>query len=390
MYRGEPTAISLTGENSHTINIPLGQGSFSIGALDMNAKKFDVLVDEKLPINWDSFNSFFTPHGKSNSDRYPNGDWPRFFYYWGNDSGFSKWSQKRKIEDFTWSPLQALSADFTSSQINRLSVNVGDNKIKLKLGNHSLVSISGNVANLDIIKIGELTSISFYPTTNKDSKTPYQLPAFEAFKDISSLDVSVEPLGQAFDCEHILQFENLKSLSLSGNLTNLKCLEKLEHLGSLALRYVPNLDDLPAFKSWKNLNSFIGWNIEETKGKLLRSELKKLVKKGEMEYASVSQLRKLIWFTTEYGIPFAAWEGKNAKIAIRTYKATLKKLKKAKTEEKVKQLLIEFAQIFNDLPRIETSEREDIFEAINQLIQVPSVEIDTEQANQWFDGIRDY
>ena len=43
------TVISLTGENSHAINIPAGQGSFSIGTLGMNSKKFDIVVDDRLP-----------------------------------------------------------------------------------------------------------------------------------------------------------------------------------------------------------------------------------------------------------------------------------------------------------------------------------------------------
>ena len=60
-------------------------------------------------------------------------------------------------------------------------------------------------------------------------------------------------------------------------------------------------------------------------------------KERELEYSTVSQLRKLIWFTTEYGIPFSAWEGKNAKTAVKNYKATLKKLKKVKTEVEAKK-----------------------------------------------------
>ena len=125
-------------------------------------------------------------------------------------------------------------------------------------------------------------------------------------------------------------------------------------------------------------------------GKLLRTELKKLRKERELNYSTVSQLRKLIWFTTEYGIPFSGWTGKNAKIAVRSYKASVKKLKKAKEEQEVKEILIQFTVIFNDLPQIETTEREDIGEAVEQLRQVSSIEIDAEQAKSWFNQVRDY
>ncbi len=389
--KGEPINISLTGKDSHSITIPLGQGSFAIGGIGMDAKKYDVLVNTDLPINWNSFNTFFTPHGKTHQSLNPYGDWPRFFYYWGNDSNFIQWSEKRAIEDFTWSPLKALSADFTKSKINRLVVNTSAHKLNLILGNHRSLTLSGNLENININKSGKIDAIAFYPTKNIDSDSTYQLaPTFEALSDVTSLDININPLDEPFDCESILQFKNVTNLSLSGNFTNLHCLENLVNLERLAIRYAPNLENLPALMSWKKLNSFIGWNIEDTKGKLLRSELKKLGTTRKLEYSSVSQLRKSIWFITEYGIPFSAWEGKSAKTAIKSYKATLKKLKKVKTEKEAKDLLIAFTQVFNDLPQIETTEREDIGEAIEQLRQIPNVEIDSKKANKWFDETRDY
>ena len=66
MDRDKPIKISLTSTNSHTVKIPAGQGSFSIGIVGMDKKKFDVLVEENLPINWNVFNDFYTPHGKQN------------------------------------------------------------------------------------------------------------------------------------------------------------------------------------------------------------------------------------------------------------------------------------------------------------------------------------
>ena len=390
MNREKPINISLTGENSHSVTIPLGQGSFAIGAVGMDIKKYDVLVNNDLPINWHSFNTFFTPHGKQNSHLHPYGDWPRFFYYWGNDTNFLKWSEKRKIEDFTWCPLKPLSADFTKSNISKLVINAETHKINLIVGNHRGLTLTGNLANIDIAKAGEINSLALYPNTDKDSTSAYQLPDYTSLGQITNLDINIDPIGQAFDCESLLQFKSLTNLSLSGNLTNLKSLEKVKNMNRLAIRYAPNLEGLPALKSWSNLNSFIGWNVEETKGKLLRSELKNLAKERELQYSNVSQLRKPIWFITEYGIPFSAWQGKNAKTAIKNYKSTLKKLKKVKTEKQAKELLIEFTQIFNHLPQIETTEREDVGEAIEQLRQIPTIEVDSKKAMEWFNETRDY
>lgn len=383
--------LSLTGKDSHLVNIPLGQGSFAIGAIGMDAKKFDVLVDHKLPINWDCFNACFTGSGQQNAHLHPYGDWPRFFYYWGNDANFIQWSTKRKIEDFTWCPNTALNANFSSSNINRLFIIAQEHPLKFNLGKHQLVSVSGNLDHIAIDNIGQIHSIAFSPDVQTSSKAaPYQLPIFEAFKDIHNIDIHVKPLGQAFDCSSLLQFSQLTHLNLSGNLANLDCLKKLEHLEHLAIRYAPNIEGLPTLKSWEKLTSFIGWNIEATQGKLLRKSLKDLAKERTLSHSSVSKLRTSIWFTTEYGIPFSNWEGKKATLAVKTYKATLKKLKKAKEEQAIKELLVAFTKTFNTFPAIETTEREDIGEAINQLRQVPALEIDATKAYQWFDAYRDY
>lgn len=90
--------ISLTGQNSHKVIIPKGQGSFSIGTKGVSKGKYDVWVEQDSVINWDAFNELYTGYGQENKEKYPCGDWPRWIYYSGNDIGFIKWSCKRKIE----------------------------------------------------------------------------------------------------------------------------------------------------------------------------------------------------------------------------------------------------------------------------------------------------
>lgn len=390
MDREKPINISLTSTNSHIFKIPPGQGSFSIGFVGMDKKKFDVLVEKDLSINWNAFDEFTTPAG---------GHWPRFFYYWGNDVGFTEWSKKRAIEDFSMHPNKPILVDLTNSQIRNFSIEATEYPIKLVLDNQIIdnpfglksLNLSGNIENFKIISTHSNPYIRIVPKTKKDqSEIPYKLPTLKSLETITSLDITVEPLGQPFDCESLLQFPNLKILNLTGNITNTNCLSEFLNLEHLGIRYAPNLENFPSLNSWENLKSFIGWNIDEITGKRLNTELKQLAKAKELDYSSVSKLRSSIWFTTEYGIPFTNWETKNAKIATKAYKSILKEISKAQTEKEVKTSIIKLVEIINKLPNIETVEREDTGTAIIQLIEASKLEISHETANNWFDEIRDF
>jgi len=390
MDKNKPINISLTSTNSHTIKIPAGQGSFSIGLIGMDKKKFDVLVEKDSPINWSCFDEFKTPGG---------GRWPRFFYYYGNDIGFMEWAKKRPIEDFFWYPSNTFSIDLSKVQIQNFSIKANENIIKLILDNKSVdkqiglqsLYLSGNIENFEIISNNANPLIRIAPTIEKSkSQLPYKLPILKSLETITALDIMIEPLGQPFDCKSLLQFPNLKSLNLSGNITNVSYLKDLKNIAYLAIRYAPNLENFPSLNSWDNLKSFIGWNIDEVTGKRLNTELKQLLKTKELAYSSVSKLRSAQWFTTEYGIPFANWETKNAKIATKAYKIALKEIAKAKTENEIKLSILGLIEIINKLPNIETVEREDTWIAVIQLVETAKLNISHETANTWFDGIRDF
>ncbi len=47
--------ISLTGENSHKLTIPPGQGSFAIGTKGISEGKYDVYVEKDSRINWNAW-----------------------------------------------------------------------------------------------------------------------------------------------------------------------------------------------------------------------------------------------------------------------------------------------------------------------------------------------
>lgn len=390
MDRNKPIDLSLTSTNSHSIKVAAGQGSFSIGEIGMDKKKFDVLVEKDVPIYWNTFDPFTTPAGSH---------WPRFFYYYGNDIGFLEWSKNRAIEEFFWQPSKPVNIDLNTTQIGNFSVRSNKNPIKITLpeedeyhyGLRSL-SLLGDIEEIEIVSKNVKPHIRLYPNVKSNkSLSPYQLPVFNDLAEITLLDVAVDPLGQVLDCASLLQFPNLKSLNLTGNISNVNRLAELKKLESLAVRYTPNLENFPPLTTWGGLRSFIGWNIDATAGKKLKAELKLLMKSGrELEYSSVSKLRSMVWFMTEYGIPFANWESKNAKIATKAYKAAVQEIAQAKTVVEVERSIATLITIINQLPNIETVEREDTAVAIQQLIGASSVKIPMETADNWFDEMRDF
>lgn len=381
--------ISLTGENSHNITIPLGQGSLSIGTKGISLGRYDIWVDQDSPINWNAFNEFFTQAEKQNIEHYPCGNWPRFFYYSGNDQGFIEWSHLRLIEDFHWFPLESTSANFSNANIRRLFLHVGANKIKISSANKiDTFGLSGNLEEV-LIKECNFRSVIFTPTISKKETSCYLLPSY-GLNGVVSIDINNSPVGQPFDCKSLLQYRNIEHLNLSGNLINLEALTELKNLQSLGLRFVPDLTNMPKLTSWTELRGFIAWNIEEVTGKRLRAELKELSKDRELRYSNVSKLRKPIWFTTTYEIPFSGWDTKNEKIATKEYKNCLKEIKKAKTEKEIYNLIVTFIEKINQLPNIETSEREDVGIAVDQLVASSKLNIPKELGSKWFNEIRDF
>lgn len=384
MYCEEYT-ISLTGADSHKVSLPLGQGSFSIGTKGISKGKYDVWVEKDSVINWDAFNHFYTGYDAQNKEKHPYGSWPRWFYYSGNDTGFIEWSHKRYIEEFHWMPDADVSVDFTGTDIYRLFIGAERGKVEIRLGeNTKFLGLSGTLENFDIKECDMIPLIAFYPNGS-------QLPVFKALAQAKFVDIHNSPQKAAFDCASLLQFQNLVSLDLWGNMTGLGALADLKKLESLALRYIPDLQGMPKLETWEHLKGFIGWNIEETAGKAFRAELKKLKKEQEMaDYTSVSKLRKPIWFATEYGLPFSGWEETNAKKAARAYKKCYNQIKKEATEDEVHAAIIEFVEKINQLDGIETTEREDVFTAVGQLVENAPLEISDEKWALWFDEVRDF
>lgn len=390
MDKNKEFVISLTGKNSHKVLIPRGQGTLSIGTRGISKGKYDVWVEQDSVINWDAFDGFFIGGDQNRKERSPYGDWPRWFYYSGNDTGFIEWSSKRKIEEFHWFPRADMAVDFANADICRLYIQSENGKIQILTGEKIVfLTLSGNLENFDIKECAKIPCLTFHPDCPKE-KSAYQLPVYKTLSQATYIVINHSPEKTAFDCESLLQFPDLKVLELSGNMTNLSALAQLKNLGHIGLRYIPDLKDMPKLKSWSSLKSFIGYQIEESAGKALRTELHKLKKEKSMDYANITKLRKRIWFDTEYGIPFSDWEEKAEKSAARAYKSCYHKIKKSESEEEAHAAITEFVMKINGLKGIETSERDNVGMAIGQLIENSSLEISYEKWMNWFDEVRDF
>lgn len=281
-----------------------------------------------------------------------------------------------------------MTIDFTDANIYHLFIHTDNSKLQISLGTQIMfLTLSGTLENFEMKECQKFPIFTFYPNDSIE-KNIYQLSTYQSLQQITCLNIHHSPAKKAFDCASLLQFQNLKSLHLNGNMMNLGVLTQLKQLENIELRYIPNLSDMPELRSWKHLKSFIGYNIEENVGKQLRGQLNQIKKEKTMGYSSITKLRKPIWFVTEYGIPFSTWEDKNAKKATTAYKNCFHKIMKSQSEDEVRESVVEFIQKINKLKNIETTEREDVYTAISQLIEHSSFDIPLEKWSLWFDETR--
>jgi len=388
--KNREAVISLTGPDSHKLVIPPGQGSLSIGTKGISKGKYDIWVEPGEAISWDAFNGLYTGYGREHKESLPYGDWPRWIYYSGDDTGFIPWSFKRKIEEFHWTPHTDRSVNFAGANIVRLSIHTEDGKIRFSTGEGiTCLTLSGILENFTVEECAQIPHLTFCPNYPKRCAS-YKLPVFPKLAQAASVEIGYSPGKAPFDCASLLQFSGLEALSLYGSMTNLSALADLQTLTSLSLRYLPDLQGMPSLSCWDNLKSFIGYNIEEAAGKSLRSELNQMKKRNAMDYSSVTKLRSKGWFVTEYGLPFSDWEEKNEKNASKAYKSCLNKIKKSETEGEIHEAVVKFIQKINGMDGIETSEREDVSIAVRQLAECSPLEIPAETWELWFDEERDF
>ena len=99
------------------------------------------------------------------------------------------------------------------------------------------------------------------------------------------------------------------------------------------------------------------------------------------------------WWESEFGRPFSAWSKRLAKQANEAFDGALAALASSHSLADGEVAFSEFARRFNALKGIETTERDDLGEAIWQLSSsdhAVRIGVTEELAQQWFDAVRDY
>lgn len=339
--------------------------------------KADLIAQPEDLINWNALDDFTTPAG---------GAWPRFIAYTGTDVGIFAWAKSRPIEELTYTATGAITIDARDARIHQSTVvsNGFPVSVRYRQKGYSRLTLVGELDDFSLDVTGPeapILSLTF-PERRGGVRALIANPAFETVEDLT---VSSAPLGAPFDCASLSAFPALTSLSVFGAVTGLETLAERD-LTRLASRHVPNLDGVPPLSSWPRLRSFIAWNVDEVAGRRLRSELKKI---GPLEgHGSVSQLRSRRWFVEEFGLPFAGWPKRSAARAVKAYKAASSSLTRPVGETAARQLIDDFVTEINSLPNIETSEREDVGEAVRLLAEQAGIA--PELALTWLDDIRDF
>ncbi len=368
--------ISLTGPASHRLKLEPGVGSCTLGP---GPSDLVVAVDDEL--DWNAFDRFTTPAGSP---------WPRWIGYEGDDTGWVAWSQHRPVEGFSWTPHATHDLDASRADIRDLSVTVRRQPLRVVLAPQTRFAAVGDLSLITpVLSPGTACPpLQFRPDTRTAHQVPGELPQMPALAGAVSVDVSVPPLRQPFDCASLAQFSGLRQLALSGSLTGLGALADLPGLTSLHLRYVPDLSELPPLDTWPDLTNLIVWNCDDGTGKRLRSEVRKSDR--EWRTARVTQPRKPAWFATEYGLPFSAWPSKSARAAVKAFRAAETSIAAASSTAAVEDAVQGFVRAINRLPQIETTEREDAAAAVALLTaETPHGDLRA-PAESWFDAARDF
>lgn len=381
--------IDLTGPQSHTLVLQPGVGSLSIGPPHLG-KKLDLHVPSETRIDWTVFDVFSTPAGSP---------WPRFLHYTGSDAGFIEWAKTRPIEEMTWAPFLSADAAVDASQsiLHSLHIELGlpGEHLSLKLPENSFrLSVSGDLSRFS--STGGIPSfLTLAPSTGRRKNDhPFLLPDLGELHQVTSLTLQNAPLGQPISLDCLDRFPHLNSLSLWGNFCNLDLLARHTRLTNLELRFMPDLEGLPSLDAWPLLDRFIAYNVEDSAGKRLKQQMKARDKVRPWSgHHSVSQLRKPEWWMTEYGRPFSSWPKRLAKLANEAYDIAQAALAQARSLAEAEAAITAFTMCFNSLKGIETTEREDLGEAVWQLSQSEhriGKPIPEELAQDWFDAARNY
>ena len=174
-------------------------------------------------------------------------------------------------------------------------------------------------------------------------------------------------------------FPEIYSLNLDGKPGNVKNFKALGSLNKLEKIYCHDVfgftaEDAAVLKDLPCLYEIDFDSVPKEAGQYVKKEWK-----GRLDYLSVRCLRDDGWLNDNLNNPLRHWDGSEFvpaaayKKAVKCYKDTKKKLLSADSKEQVEEIVRQYTLCFNELNAeynmfIETEERDDIFEALEQLI----------------------
>jgi len=375
--------LSLTGAHSHTLTREPGLARLALGS-----GAADLHVDPDDAIDWTAFDPFATPAGSA---------WPRHLDYRGNDSGFFAWARRRPIENMSWRPVfgDARRVDAAGAGIHSLFLKLDEltGSLHLTLPDTFMLSIAGDLERLTTE--GSLpTTLAVLPALGRGTDGAVTLPDLGPLAHVQSVILSGKPLARPISLRSLAVFREITTLSLWGSFTDWDALAELSALETLEIRYVPDLEGMPSLDTWPRLESFIAFNIDAGAGKRLRSQMRARAKTRPWEgYTSVVKLREPDWWQTEYGRPFSGWDSRRAKRANAAYDAAVAAIAEAGTVDDVRDAVVAFVEGFNAVPGIETTEREDLGDAVVQfaaLDRAVALGVNADIALEWFEQTRDF
>lgn len=189
-------------------------------------------------------------------------------------------------------------------------------------------------------------------------------------------------------------FPNVEFLLLNGHgasLSNIAHIKKWQNMETLWLFECYGFEDFPKQKEMPKLNDLSLTDIPKVVGDKIKKEFKNIAG------LELKKLRSDDWIKANLDNLLANWDGREgtpkaiAKKAMMAYSKSYTKLVKSQSEKEKQEILREFIAIFNQIDQkypIDTLEREEIFEAYNELVKVAN--INNQEAENLFESNREF
>lgn len=380
-------SLDLTGPGSHTLTRELGKGWLSIGPTDS-----DVTVGGHERINWKALDC---PDLNA-------GEWPARVRYEGSDPAFAAWiSSRGEMSNAEFIATGDIELDFTDAAPQYLVLEAREHTVTVLLPSAVHVRFVTLVGHPDRFRIrihpdGGVPGVVLQPPRSsaprrrvlpadgsQGARTLALPPELQATEHVA---VYGDPCDVPFDARSLSVCSRMRRLEIRGSVAHLESLAAAD-LSGLEFRYVPDLGGLPPLSSWPGLETVIVWNCDDAATKKVRAEIRRMPEGPG--FRSASKGRDRAWFATEYGLPFSGWPKRTASQATRSFAAAAKAIAQAETPEECLDVIDDFVAMANDLPGIETVEREDLGEAVGMLADLTE-HLDEGAARRRFDELRDF